>query len=101
MKPQKIKRLTRFLKEKGLYGEFSKNFREQFLIRKKWLLTIGGDYCDVVESELINYAFSWIDTKQGHEFWENVSDEWKKKINEELRKRVEARHEKGCSQKVY
>lgn len=80
---QKITRLTRFLKEKGIYGEFSKNFREQFLIRKKWLLTIGGDYWDVVEGELINYAFSWRDTKQGHEFWERVSDEWKKKVSDE------------------
>ena len=85
---QKIIRLTRFLKEKGLYGEFSKNFREQFLIRKRWLLAIGRDYWDVVESDLINYAFSWIDTKQGHEFWERVSYEWKKKVSDEWKKKV-------------
>ena len=28
--------------------------------------------------ELINYAFCWQDTPQGHSFWQRLSDAWKK-----------------------
>ena len=30
--------------------------------------------------EGIDYAFCWADTKQGHDFWSKIDDEWKDKF---------------------
>jgi hypothetical protein len=31
-------------------------------------------------TQLINYAFCWANTLQGHKYWENLSMEWEKKV---------------------
>ncbi len=36
------------------------------------------------KSQLINFAFSWITTPQGHAFWENRNKEWKTLYNKIL-----------------
>lgn len=37
------------------------------------------------KSELINYAFLWESSGQGHSFWEKQNNEWKRFYNKTLR----------------
>lgn len=32
-------------------------------------------------TQLVNHAFSWADTQEGHEFWSNISDKWISEVN--------------------
>jgi hypothetical protein len=75
----------RFLKEKGVYAAYRRNFGLKYL--KTWhndlYRKIGVDgktFFDVVHWTLyINHAFHWASTKEGHEFWKEISREWSKK----------------------
>ena len=35
------------------------------------------DYIRIQICELINYAFTWEETKEGHAFWSNLDNKWK------------------------
>lgn len=32
--------------------------------------------------EYINYAFSWVDTPQGHDFWKDIDQAWRREYKE-------------------
>ena len=83
---------TRYIKEKGLFKQFTINFNnaKQQTIRIEWCKNAGGhkfkgepdttfkDYCDKINNYKIFlvYAFDWSKTKQGHYFWEDESNKW-------------------------
>ena len=84
------KKLYRFLKENGVYRAFINEFnmpcqKEQ---RNIWLSvhqnslqnTKLNEYCEGMKekNQIVNFAFKWVDSEQGHEFWEEISEKWKK-----------------------
>jgi hypothetical protein len=89
----------KFLKEKGLYLEFKENFaREKYnkgsifkeLSARKNVVRffidgplLMGDTYDALR-EMINYSFTWAPTKRGHGFWSKLSNEWIRRMRENL-----------------
>ena len=83
----------RFLKEEGVYSQFKRNFKEQTSTRIVWANGSKPNFvsCDKVMSmkdftfniknkaDILNWAFSWADTIQGHNFWEILSSKWSNK----------------------
>ena len=94
MKKNKLKKtLFRFLKERGIFGLYKANFKEnrQTEIRKLWcdihpdVCSFKPDngidsFCECIKQEksIIVYSFSWTDTRQGYAFWKKISNEWLK-----------------------
>ena len=84
------KKFIRFLKNEGAFIAFKFNFKTQVNIRKSWANGSKEKFidCEKVEGmkdfsfnikdkgDLLNWAFSWAETKQGHEFWEKLSAKW-------------------------
>ena len=76
------KEFIRFLKERGVYAAYRRNFSLEYL--KIWhndlykkIVTNGENFFDVVNwKRYINHAFHWAATKEGHEFWQKLSREW-------------------------
>jgi hypothetical protein len=83
--------LFRFLKDRGLFRPFCAAFSKpsQANIRVTWCHDVSAfkkvpnasldDFCEKINDGvlLINYAFDWSKTRQGHEFWENISCNWR------------------------
>lgn len=68
-------KVTRFLKELGIYIAYIQNYDINFAIPHKENVF---DFIDEVEkTEVINYAFNWQNTAQGHGFWYAVDILWK------------------------
>ncbi len=99
-----IKKFTRFLKERNAYREFINEFKDPkgVYVRLAWVeseIHWGSEkfesvpnetfesYCMALKqpAELINFAFSWVDTSKKHEYWEGLSAAWRKELRE-LRK---------------
>ena len=78
------KKLFRFLKEKGVFQLYIDNINEQhpgwdyIFWGKMWKNEVLSEENKCIEG--IDYAFSWWNTKQGHDFWEKIDDEWKDKL---------------------
>lgn len=78
------KQFIRFLKEKGIYAAYRRNFGLRFI--KIWDKTLcdkigvnGMTFFDAVSwKKYVSYAFHWASTKEGHEFWLKISREWVK-----------------------
>ena len=76
------KRFFRFLKEKGVYAAYRRNFDLTYL--KTWhhslylkVVVDGENFFDAVNWSLyINHAFNWEKSPQGHDFWGKLSKEW-------------------------
>jgi len=89
--------LLRFLKEKSIYSRFRNNFFNQRHIRTVWVSenffegyseykcndSLSKYATCVNAGGLINYAFRWCETKEGHDFWEKIDAEWKNYVREE------------------
>ncbi len=86
----------RFLKEHNAFSCFVKNFNNhtEIKLREKWCNNSNccfrikpnssfKDYFDkcVMKQELLKFAFSWVNTKEGFHFWSELSDEWSLKVN--------------------
>lgn len=68
-----IKIFYRFLKEEGIFSLYFKN-----LYRQRGC-SLNEKVCYIVREcpeGLINYAFNWSTTPQGHEFWETIHSQW-------------------------
>lgn len=91
-----------FLKEHNVLEEYRTNFIRQSN-RHKWTfenylnpLTTTKMTSFIIKGEigeLINYAFTWANTDQGHNFWQHLSCEWKRKwrtllIQENIDKKI-------------
>ena len=78
------KKFFRFLKEKGVFQLYIDNINEQhpgldyIFWEKMWKNEVLSEENKCIEG--IDYAFCWADTKQGHDFWSKIDDEWKDKF---------------------
>ena len=82
-----FKLFVRFLKSKNIYHSYfkyllSQNGREY---RYKYGTFINPNifiqtYCRNNPIVLIEYAFAWIETKEGLDYWHSLSNEWRKII---------------------
>ena len=78
------KKFFRFLKEKGVFQLYIDNINEQhpgldyIFCVILWKNEVLSEENKCIEG--IDYAFCWADTKQGHDFWSKIDDEWKDKF---------------------
>lgn len=75
MSTNEIKKIFyRFLREENAFTFYFKNLSEDYRDASNEKL-----YHMVLHhpTELINYAFSWSNTPQGHSFWNRLNDKWK------------------------
>ena len=85
------KKFYRFLKENGVFASFKKNFASHTKLRIAWCknsykdstfsvkeVASFNDYANNLKEKknLISWAFSWKDTKEGHNFWDRVNKIW-------------------------
>lgn len=69
-KHEEMNKLEKFLKEKRLWKEFKKEFKND-------INSDFTDYLDVTsDEEVILGAFSWDSTKKGFDFWNNIHNIW-------------------------
>ena len=79
------RRFLRFLKEEGVYGEWVYNIYEQHPICDKkfwvyrWKYELFDEYIRC--SHAVDYAFTWVWTREGHTYWRNVHEKWLKICN--------------------
>ena len=99
LRKQILKEFFKFLKEKKVYTKYKKNTADCFIHERyrygtkkekriHWYdayqngvyvrILNGGLYKLNYERcrELINYAFTWSDTPEGHKFWYGLNSEW-------------------------
>lgn len=90
-----IRQFVKFLKKKDVYIEYKNNLMKDvngdnyvgftYGIQLRVLCSPSGSerkFSIYLAEELINYAFCWADTPQGHEFWSELSREWKIYLDE-------------------
>lgn len=90
-KPSKNVRLfLRFIKEKGIYRAFLRACIER-ASRPGGIINsdYNGSHIEYIHKELsyeydcdevINHAFCWSETREGHNFWSNYDDMWRRII---------------------
>lgn len=84
-----IRHFLKFLKENGVYQMYKANLmknvnRDNYVgftygIQLKVLYNPSGSkrkFSIYLAEELINYAFCWAETPQGHDFWSHLSGRW-------------------------
>ena len=70
-----MKELIAFLRKHKVLRKFKKNFRKYSYI------TNIKDFCSMVSpNSFISGAFHWSNTKEGHNFWSNLDDKWRKEL---------------------
>ena len=87
-------KFVRFLKENKAFSSFIRYFHspDETKLRKVWCDSAESlfpiktnasfkDYCDkcVIKQELLQFAFSWDNTKEGFNFWNKLSEKWRLK----------------------
>ena len=76
-KEKVVKIFTRFLKEKGAFYAFRRNFDTYFLFPSQTPVTCR-QYLDMVKIyNYITHAFHWMDMPEGYDFWNNIDKEWR------------------------
>lgn len=94
-KEKYIKLFTDFLGQKNSYLQFFENVDEKFIkkeIEDREGIFIDGDKKELIFNNLIPesylmFAFYWRDTKQGHDYWEKINNQWEKILNNEKRQK--------------
>ena len=71
------RRFFAFLKENGIYEKWLYNLRKRHQSNEIWWWNSSYQilYKDKCNGAIIR-AFCWIDTKEGHDFWNELNDEW-------------------------
>lgn len=73
-------KFIRFLKEKGIYSVWKYNVGKNKSPISYINYSYGHNYIkffnNCPEYELVNYSLVWGDTKQGHDFWHIINQEW-------------------------
>ena len=94
-----VKKFTRFLKERNVYTSFVNEFKcyNGKYLRLFWannsvkckdgvFKEVPNDtfisYCRELTKplEVINFAFKWSENEKGHDFWNNLSSDWKQEM---------------------
>ena len=68
-------------KHNDLYERFEQNMIEGASRHKKdtvmgYIISLVSKMDPYTICEVINYAFTWSDTTEGHEYWSQINDEW-------------------------
>ena len=68
-----------FLKENGIYEKWIYNIKDQHptINGSLWCMLLDRIY-ENKSYDGINHAFTWADTKDGHEFWSYYNIKWKR-----------------------
>ena len=86
-RPSKMSRLfIRFMKEEGIYTTFSNACNKRTCQPHGVINSLYyGSYVKYIRKgprvevdEMINRAFCWMDTDEGHEFWSALDDKWRR-----------------------
>ncbi len=89
-----IAEFAKFLKENHVFIQYRMNIGKNILQKKplgwcnafkeKIILHYAkrGNINRALSLNLINYAFAWSETLQGHFFWSKLDKKWKKVVNE-------------------
>ena len=78
-----VKIFTRFLKEKDAFYAFRRNFDPYFYWRSQPPVTCRQYLDKVLKYDYITYAFHWVDSIEGYEFWNNIDKDWRKIVRVE------------------
>ena len=78
-----IKRFIRLLKEKDAFYAFRRNFDAIFYCRAQPELTCRQYLNKVPTYDYITYAFHWMDSIEGYNFWNNIDKEWREIVKRE------------------
>lgn len=67
--------LSNVLRENKAEGKFIKEYTDK-IIRYGWSdRAVRENICDIINSKYpIDLAFTWRNTKQGHEYWSKIND---------------------------
>ena len=65
------------IKQKRFYFKTIENHINPFTIEPIRVLLIPERY-----EELINMAFTWANTKEGHKYWEKLDHKWRRRIKD-------------------
>lgn len=68
-------------KQKHLYEHFERNMMEGTSRYKKdtimaYLISLASSMDYYVLCDIVNYAFTWSDAPEGHDYWSSIHDEW-------------------------
>jgi len=90
------RKFFRFLKNRNCFAQFIKRFNcergtsERMLwANRSYKAAFNGEinngfnsYFSSLKrlSDLLQYAFLWEKTEEGHEFWHSIGDEWRKEL---------------------
>lgn len=73
----------RFLKEKDALVPYFKNTSEDYGTNTN---THINDVLRDSPRELVNFAFCWSETPEGHAFWRSISEQWKELLWEVIKR---------------
>ena len=75
-----IKRFKRFLKEENVYPQYRRNLlnskHKYVIFNLKYKHDVYSFFCESSIEGLINHAFCWAETKEGHDFWNKLNIKW-------------------------
>jgi hypothetical protein len=78
-----VKIFTRFLKEKDAFYAFRHNFDTYFYWSSQPPVTCRQYLDKVPKYDYITYAFHWVNSIEGYEFWNKLDVEWRNIIENE------------------
>lgn len=82
-KEKVVKIFIRFLKEKGAFYAFRRNYDVFFCFKTKHDITCR-QYLDKMDTyNYITYAFHWMDMPEGYVFWNNIDKDWRNIVKAE------------------
>lgn len=75
-----IKRFKRFLKEENVYPQYRSNLlnnkNKYSFFNSRCKHNVYRFFCECSIWDLLNYAFCWVETKEGHYFWKKLNIKW-------------------------
>ena len=77
MNSKAIKKFKRFLKEQNIYHTFRQNYDNEFGFRGLKYTCVQYMSAIFLPENVFVYAFSWDDSKEGGEFWQNINTRWR------------------------
>lgn len=82
-----LKKFFRFLKDKDVFENYVEYVSKEEYFVNTFNGLLRNDFSTVKDfleeihyMDLISHAFVWRRTREGHDFWRVINNEWKKKI---------------------
>ena len=81
----------RFLKENKCANEYFKNFFKRHERIEYNELAFRNYFSQFELRDIIDFSFKWQETRQGHDYWENLNDYYKVRFTNTYEKYIELR----------